>query len=80
MQLRKTMITTSKVLFKMNKIIKDMKAIDMSASSTTIMEDMEFEVDSLGIATTDHVGPANVSHATNKDTGMQTFHIRTELT
>ena len=35
----------------------------MRNGSTTIMEDMEVEVDSLGIATTDHVGPSNVSRA-----------------
>ena len=67
-------------MLKTNGIIKDMKVVDMSASSTTVMEDMEVEVDSLGIATTDHVDPSNVSHATKKVTDMQTVHTRTELT
>ena len=44
------------------------------------MEDMEVEVDSLGIVTADHVGPSNVSHVTKKDNDMQTVHIRKELT
>ena len=43
-----------------------MKAIDMSTSSITIMEDMEVEVDSLEIATIDHVDPSNALHAKNK--------------
>ena len=43
------------------------------------MEDMEVEVDSLGIATTDHVDPSNVSHAIKKVTDMQTAYTRTEL-
>ena len=55
-----------------------MKAIDMSAGSKTIMEDMEVEVDSLGIATTDHVDPSSVSHATKKVINMQTAHTRIE--
>ena len=65
---------------KTTKIIKDMKVIDMNATSTTNMEDMEVKVDSLGITTTDRVGPSNVSHATKKDTDMQTVHIRAKLT
>ena len=64
----------------MNKIIKGMMVFDMSTSSTTNVEDMEVEVDSLGITRTDHVVPPNVSHATKKDTNMKTIHIRTELT
>ena len=65
-------------MIKMNRIIKDMKAIDMSAGSTTIMEDMEVEVDSLGIATIDHVGPSSVLHAIKKVIDMQTAQTRTE--
>ena len=49
----------------------------MSVGSTTVMEDMEVEVDSLGIATTDHVGPSNVSRATKKVTDTKTVHTRT---
>ena len=64
---------------KMIKIIKGTKVVDMSVSSTTDMEDMEVEVDSLGIATTDHVGPSNVSRATKRVTDMQNVHTRTKL-
>ena len=65
-------------MIKTNQIIKDMKAVNMSASSKTIMEDMEFEVDSLGIATIDHVIPSSVLHAIKKVIDMQTTHTRTE--
>ena len=43
-------------------------------------DNMEVEVNSLGIETTDHIGPSNVSHVTRKDTDMQTVHTRTGLT
>ena len=65
-------------MIKMNRIIKDMKAIDMSASSKTVMDDMEVEFNSLGIVTIDHVGPSSVSHAIKKVINMQTVHTRTE--
>ena len=78
MQLRRTMITISEAMLKMNRIIKDTKAIDMSSISITVGEDMEVEVDSLGIATTDHVDLSSVSHAIKKVTDMQTSHTRTE--
>ena len=55
-------------MLKMNRITKDMKDVDMSASLTTVMEDMEVEVDSLGIATTNHVIPSNVSRVIKKAT------------
>ena len=64
---------------KMTKIIKGTKVVDTSVGSTTDMEDMEVEVDSLGIATTNHIGSSNVSRATKKGTDMQTVHIKTEL-
>ena len=57
-----------------------MKVVDTNTASTTDVEDMEVEVDSLGIETTNHVSPSNVSHVTRKDTDMQTVHTRTELT
>ena len=66
-------------MLKTNRVIKDMKVIDMSASLTTIVEDMEVEIDSMGIATIDHVGPSSVLHAIKKVIGMQTSHTRTEL-
>ena len=65
---------------KMIRIIKGTKVVDMSTGSTTDVEDMEVEVDSLGIMTTDHVGPFNVSHVTKKDTDTQNVHTRTGLT
>ena len=58
--------------------IKDMKVIDTSAGSKTDVEDMEVEVDAMGIVTTDHVGPSNVSRATKKVIDMQTAHTSTE--
>ena len=78
MQLRRTTITISEAMLKTNRIIKDTKVVDMSAGSTTVMEDMEVEVDSLGIETTDHVGPSSVSHAIKKVIDMQTTHTRIE--
>ena len=66
-------------MLKVNRIIKGTMVVDMSAGSTTDGEDMEVEVDSLGIVTTDHVGPSNVSRATKKVTDMQTVHTRTKL-
>ena len=69
----------SETMLKMNRIIKGTKVVDMSVSSTTDMEDMEVEADSLGIVTTNHVSPSNVSRVTKKVTDMQTSHTRIEL-
>ena len=63
-------------MHKTNRIIKDTKVVDMSTISTTIVEDMEVKVDSLGIMTTDHVIPSSVSHAIKKVIDMQTAHTR----
>ena len=52
---------------------------DTSVGMTTDVEAMEVEADSLGITTTDHIGPSNVSRATKKVTNMQTIHTRTKL-
>ena len=52
--------------------------VDMSTSSTTVGQDMEVEVDSLGIVTIAHVGPSNVSHVVKKVIDMQTAHTRTK--
>ena len=70
----------SETMLKTNKIIKGMKVVDMSAGSTTNVEDMEVEVDSLGIMTTNHIIASNVSHVTRKDTDMQIVHSKTRLT
>ena len=64
----------------MIRTIKDTKVEDMSTGMTIDVEAMEVEVDSLGIDTSDHVGPSNVSHVTRKETDMQTIHTRTRLT
>ena len=66
-------------MHKMTKIIKGMKVIGTNAGLTTNVEAMEVEVDSLGIATIDHIVPSNVLSATKKVTDMQTVHTRTEL-
>ena len=71
------MITISEAMLKTNRIIKDMKDDDMSTGSTTVMEDMEVEVDSLGITTIFHVDPSSVLHAIKKVIDMQTAHTRT---
>ena len=78
MQLHRTMITTSEVMIKMNQTIKDMKAVDMSVGLTTVVEDMEVEVDSMGIMTIDHVGPSSVLHAIKKVIDMWISHTRTK--
>ena len=54
-----------------------MKVEDTSTGMTLDMEDMEVEFNSLGIETTDHVGPSNVSHVIRRDISMQTTHTRT---
>ena len=77
MQSHKTM--NNETMHKTTKIINDTKVVNMNTASTTDVEDMEVEVDSLGIETTDHVDPSNVSHVTRKDTDMQTIHTRTKL-
>ena len=63
----------------MNQIIKDMKVVDMSAGSTTIVEGLEVEDDFLEIATIDHDSPSSALHATKKDITMLITHKRIEL-
>ena len=53
-------------MIKTTQIIKDMKAFDMSAGSTTIVEDMEVEDNFFEIATIDNDDPSNDLHATKK--------------
>ena len=77
MQLHRIM---SKTMFQMIKTIKDMKVEETSTGMTIDVEAMEVEVDSLGIETTDHVGPSYVSHVIRRDTDMQIVHTRTGLT
>ena len=75
MQSHRTM--NNETMHKTTRIIKDTKVVNTNTASTTDVEDMEVEVDSPGIETTDHVGPSNVSPVTRKDTDMQTVHTRT---
>ena len=56
-----------------------MKAVNMSVSFTTIVEDMEVKDDSLEITTIDHDDPSSALHVINKDTTTQTIHTRIEL-
>ena len=67
-------------MHKTTKIIKGMKVVGMNVGLTTDVEATEDEVDSLGIETTDHVDPSNALHVIRRDIGMQTVHIKTELT
>ena len=53
---------------------------DTSTGMTIDVDAMEEEVNSLGIATTDHIDPSNALHVIRRDIGMQTFHIKTKLT
>ena len=71
---------TSKKTYQTIRTIKDTTVENTSAGMTIDMEDLEVEVNSLGIETTNHVSPSNVSHVTRKDTDMQTIHTRTGLT
>ena len=57
-------------MIKTSQIIKYMKAIDMSASSTTTVEDMEVEDYFMEIMTIDHDGPSSALHATKKAIDM----------
>ena len=70
----------NKTMHQTIRTIKDTKVEDMSTDMTIDVEAMEVEVNSLGIETTDHVGPSNVSHVTRKDTDMHIVHTRSGLT
>ena len=54
-----------------------MKDGDTSTDMTVDVEAMEEEVNSLGIATTDHVDPSSSLHVIRRDISMQTVHIKT---
>ena len=60
----------SKTIYQMIRTVRDMNARDMSAGIAIDMEAMEEEVDSLGIATTDHVNPSSALHVIRRDIGM----------
>jgi len=76
MQWRRAM---SKIL-PMTRTGNDTKADDMSAGTTIDDKGLEEEVDSSGIATSDHVDLASASSAIKKDTDVQTVLTRTKLT
>ena len=61
-------------------MVRDMMVDNTSTGTTINMEATEEKVDSLGIATTDHVDPSNALHVIRRDISMQTVHIKTELT
>ena len=64
----------------MIKTVRDMILDDTSVIMTIVVEAMKEEVDSLGIMTTDRVNPSNSLHVIRRDIGMQTIHIKIELT
>ena len=66
----------SKIIL-MTRMGNDMKADDMSTSTTIADKGLEDEVDSSGIATFDHVDLASASSAIRKDTDVQTILTRT---
>ena len=71
---------TIKTIYQMIRMVIDMTVDDTSADMTIGTEAMEDKVDSLGIATTDHVDPSNALHVIRRDISIQTVHIKTELT
>ena len=77
MQLHKIM---SKTTYQTIRTVRDMKVKDMSVGMTIDVEAIKVEVDSLEVETTDHVDPSNDLHVIKMDIGMQTVHIKTELT
>ena len=66
-------------MIKTNWIIKYMKAVDMSADTTTVVGVLEVEDDFLEIATIDHDDPSSALHVIKKDATTQTVHTRIEL-
>ena len=66
-------------MIKTIQIIKDMKAVDMSVGSTTVVQGLEVEDNFLEIVTIDHDDPSSALHGTKKDIITQTVHTRIEL-
>ena len=56
-----------------------MKAIDTSAGSTIVVEDLEVEDDFLEIVTIDHDDPSSALHVIKKDTSTYIVHTKIEL-
>ena len=63
----------------MIRTVRDMTVDDTSVGTTIDLQATEEEVDSRGIATTDHVDPSSALHVIKRDIGMQTIHIKIEL-
>ena len=61
----------------MNQAIDNMKVVDTSVDSTTVVEDLEVEDDSLEIVTINHDDQYNVLHPIKNDSGMQYVLIKT---
>ena len=61
-------------------MVIDIKDGDMSVGMTIDVEATEEEVDSLAIVTIGRVDPSSALHVIKRDIGMQTVHIKTELT
>ena len=70
---------TSKTIQQTIRTDKDTTTDNMSTGTTIDAKDMEEEVNSLGIATTDRVNPSSASPIIKRVIGMQTIHTRTEL-
>ena len=70
----------SKTIYQMIRTVRDMTVDDTSVGTTIDMEALEEEVDSLGIAATDRINPSSALHVIRRDIGMQTVHIKIELT
>ena len=61
----------------MIRMVRDMTVDNRSVGTTIDLQATEEEVDSWGIATTDHVDPSSALHVIKRDIGMQTVHIKT---
>ena len=70
----------SKTTHQMIRTIKDTNVEYTSVGMTIDVEATKVEVDSMEIKTTDHVDPSNALHIIRRDIGIQTVHIKTELT
>ena len=71
------MIISQGTMNKMNQAIDNMKVVDTSVDSTTVVEDLEVEDDSMEIVTINHDDQYNVLHPIKNDSGMQYVLIKT---
>ena len=61
----------------MYQTIDNMKVVDTSVDSTTVVEDLEVEDDSMEIVTINHDDQYNVLHPIKNDSGMKYVLIKT---